>query len=41
MITLSLVCAVFSPVWSNWRETEKQRREASTAAAESHVAPTA
>ncbi len=28
LITMSLVCAVFSPVWANWRETEKQRREA-------------
>ena len=27
MITMSLVCAVFSPVWMNWRETEKRRRE--------------
>ena len=26
LITMSLVCAVFSPVWANWRETEKQRR---------------
>jgi membrane protein len=25
MITMSLVCAVFSPVWIRWRETEKQR----------------
>jgi membrane protein len=24
MITLSLVCAVFSPVWLNWREAEKR-----------------
>lgn len=27
LITMSLVCAVFSPVWANWRETEKRRRE--------------
>ncbi len=27
LITMSLVCAVFSPVWMNWRETEKRRRE--------------
>ena len=26
LITMSLVCAVFSPVWATWRETEKQRR---------------
>ena len=25
MITMSLVCAVFSPVWANWRQTKKQR----------------
>ena len=28
-ITLSLVCAVFSPVWASWRQSEKQRREGS------------
>jgi hypothetical protein len=28
MITMSLVCAVFSPVWATWRQTEKQRRTA-------------
>lgn len=27
VITMSLVCAVFSPVWMNWRETERRRRE--------------
>ena len=26
LITMSLVCAVFSPVWANWRETEKRRK---------------
>ena len=31
-ITLSLVCAVFSPVWAGWRETEKQPRDAATTA---------
>jgi len=25
MITMSLVCAVFSPVWASWREKERQR----------------
>jgi membrane protein len=29
MITLSLVCAVFSPVWLNWREAEKRLGAAS------------
>ncbi|HXY86597.1 MAG TPA: YhjD/YihY/BrkB family envelope integrity protein [Gaiellaceae bacterium] len=28
MITMSLVCAVFSPVWANWRQTEREGREA-------------
>jgi hypothetical protein len=28
LITMSLICAVFSPVWANWRETEKERRDA-------------
>jgi membrane protein len=27
LITMSLVCAVFSPVWTNWRESEKRRGE--------------
>jgi membrane protein len=33
MITLSLVCAVFSPVWLKWRETEKARADESPSAA--------
>ena len=39
MITMSLVCAVFSPVWTNWRETEKRRREESAGGAESVPVP--
>jgi len=39
MITLSLVCAVFSPVWFEWREAERSRGEGSPSAAESVVAP--
>jgi hypothetical protein len=39
MITLSLVCAVFSPVWFKWRETERNHDEGSPTAAESVVAP--
>ena len=35
-ITLSLVCAVFSPVWASWRQSERQRREP-TAATEKSV----
>ncbi len=27
LIVMSLVCAVFSPVWSGWRQTERQRVE--------------
>ena len=32
-ITLSLVCAVFSPVWARWRKSERQRPETADAAA--------
>jgi len=28
MVTMSLVCAVFSPVWASWREGERQRAAA-------------
>lgn len=38
LITMSLVCAVFSPVWMNWRETEK-RREDSAGGGENLPAP--
>jgi len=27
LIVMSLVCAVFSPVWADWRQSERQRRE--------------
>jgi membrane protein len=27
LVTLSLVCAVFSPVWAEWRESERERPE--------------
>ena len=37
MITLSLVCAVFSPVWKHWRETEKHRRVGSGGGVEGAV----
>lgn len=30
LITLSLVCAVFAPVWAEWRRTERERRAAAT-----------
>ena len=33
MITLSLVCAVFSPVWARWRESERQGLDAAEAGA--------
>jgi hypothetical protein len=26
LITMSLLCAVFSSVWANWRKNEKKRR---------------
>ena len=32
LITMSLVCAVFSPVWAAWRESERERNEALVAA---------
>ena len=28
MITMSMVCAVFSPVWAHWRRSENNRRKA-------------
>ena len=34
MITMSLVCAVFSPVWIDWRQSEKQRQDAGSGARE-------
>ena len=37
LITMSLVCAVFSPVWANWRESEKRRRKGSPGADEGLV----
>jgi Virulence factor BrkB len=33
VITMSLVCAVFSPVWAGWRESERQGRNAADAGA--------
>jgi membrane protein len=39
LVTMSLVCAVFSPAWSKWRQAEKRRREESPAAAHSLAAP--
>jgi hypothetical protein len=32
MITMSLVCVVFSPVWADWRRAEKERRDNGPAA---------
>jgi len=34
MITVSLVCAVFSPVWVDWRQAENQRSAAAGSAQE-------
>ena len=34
LVTMSLVCAVFSPVWINWRQSEMQRRERTARGAE-------
>ena len=33
MITMSLICAVFAPVWIGWRKSEKQLHDDSAAAA--------
>lgn len=41
LITMSLVCAVFAPVWGSWRETEKRRREDLDGGAESLAVPEA
>jgi hypothetical protein len=30
---MSLMCAVFAPVWADWRKSEKQRRDTSSATA--------
>jgi uncharacterized BrkB/YihY/UPF0761 family membrane protein len=35
LATISLVCAVFSPVWAEWRQNEKTRAEAPATRAES------
>jgi cbb3-type cytochrome oxidase subunit 3 len=35
MVTLSLVCAVFSPVWFAWREDEKRRADEENRAGDS------
>ena len=34
LITLSLVCAVFAPVWSQWRQSEKELKEYSASGSE-------
>ncbi len=31
LITISVACAVFSPAWANWRQTETQRRDKGSA----------
>ena len=33
-LTLSLVCAVFGPVWREWRASERERSTAAPAAAD-------
>ena len=33
IVTMSMVCAVFSPVWINWRQSEMHRREGAEVAA--------
>ena len=34
LITLSLVCAVFAPVWAEWRRLERERRAETPASPE-------
>jgi uncharacterized BrkB/YihY/UPF0761 family membrane protein len=34
LVTMSLVCAVFSPVWINWRQSERRRRAGTATPAE-------
>ena len=29
VITISMACAVFSPVWAEWRQTERSRGKSS------------
>lgn len=38
MITMSLVCAVFSPVWMRWRESEGRDRKGQVPAPQGHAA---
>jgi uncharacterized BrkB/YihY/UPF0761 family membrane protein len=38
LITMSLICAVFSPVWASWRQSERQRQDA-TAAVDQKLLP--
>ena len=40
-ITISMTCAVFSPVWSEWRQAEKDRREQARTLVEPVTQPTA
>jgi membrane protein len=39
VITMSLVCAVFSPVWIKWRAAERQRRESAPSESRGLVTP--
>ena len=34
LLTMSLVCAVFSPVWVNWRQSERERRRSADVVAD-------
>ena len=39
-ITISMVCAVFSPVWAEWRDAERDRNERAGTSAEPPTQPT-
>jgi hypothetical protein len=27
LLTMSLICVVFAPVWAHWRQSERRRRD--------------
>ena len=40
-VTISMVCAVFSPVWAEWRQAERDRKEHAATSSEAVTQPTA
>ena len=39
-VTISMVCAVFSPVWAEWRQAERDRKEHAATSSEAVTQPT-